>query len=428
MKKIVLKNLILIFILMFFFILVSCDEKPQEEEKEIEPQIINLLEGDIVLLENDLESGEFTTSDEEIVKISSDGIMVALKEGKATITLSNGKIKKEISIHVEKKEEEVYLQIRGKQTVLVDEETLITPVVIGSSDNFTFTFESNDESVVTVSGNGTYKGVSSGIATITVKAIGEEVYEKEILVYVKEEKEEGNNINNVINNVTYEIVGSIDLSMISEKTVKLVKDLKESIVGISNYQTQLIQGGGRSLIETSVGTGFIYKKEIVDGTNKYYVITNYHVVKNNEKLKVYFGYDDIYVDCEYVSGNEKLDLAVVSFTSSNEYVLLSLGDADNVSEGDFAVAIGNANGYVYFGSVTFGTISYVNRKLPGEEATFIQHDVAINPGNSGGPLLNLDGEVIGVNTLKIVDSDVDNMGFSISINVVKSYLSASGLD
>ncbi len=134
------------------------------------------------------------------------------------------------------------------------------------------------------------------------------------------------------------------------------------------------------------------------------------------------------MDCEYIGGNENLDLAVVKFVSNKDYIILPLGDTKDVNQGDFAVAIGNANGYQFYGSVTFGAISYVNRRLVGEEALFLQHDVAINPGNSGGPLLSLNGEVIGVNTLKIVDSDVDNMGFSISINVVKSYLSASGLD
>ena len=82
-----------------------------------------------------------------------------------------------------------------------------------------------------------------------------------------------------------------------------------------------------------------------------------------------------------------------------------------MSVGDFAIAIGNSNGYEYYGSVTFGIISYVDRTLDGEISTYLQHDVAINPGNSGGPLLDINGKVIGINTLKIVEDEIDNMGF-----------------
>ena len=121
-------------------------------------------------------------------------------------------------------------------------------------------------------------------------------------------------------------------------------------------------------------------------------------------------------------------MAVLTFKSTEDYEVIPLGNTSDVNQGDFAVAIGNANGYEYFGSVTFGVISYVNRELAGEEAVFLQHDVAINPGNSGGPLFSLDGKVIGVNTLKIVDTDIDNMGFSISIDVVKNYLATLGLN
>ena len=143
---------------------------------------------------------------------------------------------------------------------------------------------------------------------------------------------------------------------------------------------------------------------------------------------IYFGYDDEYLNATYIASNESLDLAVVSFESNKEFEVLELANAEEVSVGDFAIAIGNSNGYEYYGSVTFGTISFVNRKLSGEAATFLQHDVAINPGNSGGPLLSIDGKVIGVNTLKIVDDEVDNMGFSITIDVLKKYIDSLNIE
>lgn len=433
-----MKNLKIIFIILlltFMVFGVCCfvtdDVVPiNNEETEIkENDVINLKVGEVIKLDYKLEGASLKSSNNDIAKVEQNGLVYALKEGEVIITVSNATVEKSISIHIEKNQNNVYLEVSGKQTILVNDTTTLVPSVINSDESFTYTFESNDEQVATVDANGLVSGVSSGICTITVKAIAEDVYSKGILIYVKEETEEGNVINNVINNVTYEVVGSFDLSMINKKTVDLVNEYKESVVGVSNYQYQLVQGtGSRSLIETSVGTGFIYKKEQENNTNKYYVLTNYHVIKDNEKLKIYFGYDDLYVDATYVAGNEKLDLAVITFSSDKEYVLLTFGDTSAVNQGDFAVAIGNANGYDYFGSVTLGVISFVNRKLTGEDALFLQHDVAINPGNSGGPLFNLNGQVIGVNTLKIVDTDIDNMGFSISVDVVKNYLTSVGLN
>ena len=421
---------IMIFIITFMALfLISCGDTKELNNKEIiSNDSISLKVGDVIKLNSNMDGSTWESSNLELGEVDENGILTAKKAGDLTITVRCGDISKDISIHIEKKAEEVYFAVTGKQTLLVNEESTIVPTITGTEESFTYTFLSNDENVVTVDGEGHIKGISSGIATITIKAIGNTVYQKDLFIFVKEENESGDSIQNVINNVTYEVVGEFDLSMINTKTVNLVNQLKSSIVGVSNYQTQTIQGTGtKSLVETSVGTGFIFKVDSGD-TNKYYVLTNYHVVKDNEKLKIYFGYEDQYVDAEYVGGNENLDLAVVTFMSNKEYVLLPLGDTRNVNQGDFAIAIGNANGYQFYGSVTFGVISYINRRLVGEEALFLQHDVAINPGNSGGPLLSLDGEVIGVNTLKIVDSDIDNMGFSISIDVVKNFLISVGLN
>ena len=420
----IIRKIILITIFIFVLILTGCLETPTTINNEIvvkEDETISLKVGEIIKLESKMDSGVWSSSNPDIAKVDASGMVYALKEGNVTITIKNSESEKSISIHVEKVVEEVSLVVSGKQTILVGETTMLTPNVNNSFEPFTFTFETNDEKVATVSSDGVVTGVSTGICTITVKAIATSVYTKEVLIYVKEENDNGEVINNVINNVTYQVVGSFDLSMINNKITELVSNIKESVVGVSNYQYQIVQGtGNKTLIETSIGTGFIYKVEKVDNTNKYYVLTNYHVVENNEKLKIFFGYEDAYVDATLVSGNDKLDLAVVSFTSDKEYKLVPLGATDKVNQGDFAVAIGNANGYEYFGSVTLGVISYVNRKLTGEDALFLQHDVAINPGNSG--------EVIGVNTLKIVDTDIDNMGFSISIDVVKNYLTSVGLN
>ena len=405
----------IIFVLLFIF-LIGCNQK-MTDYKEI-------VVGDFFILESEY---ELTSSNPEVANIDESGIIRGLSCGVTIISDSNKTF--EIELSVKAKEEEKYLVVNGKQTLAIDEELQLECEVVNSTDSYIFDYFSNDTNVVTISSEGVVKGISSGIATITIKAIfNEEIIQKELLIYVKEDIQNSGDVSNVINNVTYEVVGNIDLSMINKNVVGLVEKYKESIIGVSNYQYAQ-NGFQKVLVEAGVGTGFIYKKTALSSGNYlYYVITNNHVIKDNVSLKIYFGYDDEYLNATYIASNESLDLAVVSFESNKEFEVLELANAEEVSVGDFAIAIGNSNGYEYYGSVTFGTISFVNRKLSGEAATFLQHDVAINPGNSGGPLLSIDGKVIGVNTLKIVDDEVDNMGFSITIDVLKKYIDSLNIE
>ena len=405
----------IIFVLLFIF-LIGCNQK-MTDYKEI-------VVGDFFILEGEY---ELTSSNPEVADFDESGIIRGLSCGVTVISDSNKTF--EIELSVKAKEEEKYLVVNGKQTLAIDEELQLECEVVNSTDSYIFDYFSNDTNVVTISSEGVVKGISSGIATITIKAIfNEEIIQKELLIYVKEDIQNSGDVSNVINNVTYEVVGNIDLSMINKNVVGLVEKYKESIIGVSNYQYAQ-NGFQKVLVEAGVGTGFIYKKTALSSGNYlYYVITNNHVIKDNVSLKIYFGYDDEYLNATYIASNESLDLAVVSFESNKEFEVLELANAEEVSVGDFAIAIGNSNGYEYYGSVTFGTISFVNRKLSGEAATFLQHDVAINPGNSGGPLLSIDGKVIGVNTLKIVDDEVDNMGFSITIDVVKKYIDSLNIE
>lgn len=431
MKK--LSLIVIIFILAFLF--VGCSDSAEKNypynlssmnEENVE-NIINV--GSAIQLKSKLAGCVWSSSNSEIASVDSNGIVYGKSAGNVIIYAKVNDNVSEIKIKVVSNSTEKYLVVEGKQTINIDEKVTLVPTVMNSNEAYTFTFVSNDNSVATVESTGIVTGINSGICTITVKAIANDTISKDVIIYVKQEKTEGSEVTNVINNISYEVTGSIDLTMINEKTVKLVNDVKNSVLGVSNYQyVQSSPYGSKVLAEASVGTGFIFKKDLMgDNSYQYYVLTNHHVVKNNTSLKVYLGYDDEYLDAILVDSNENLDLAVVTFNSTKAFDLIKLGDIETVSEGDFAIAIGNSNGYEYFGSVTFGVVSYVNRVLTGEEAKFIQHDVAINPGNSGGPLFNLKGEVIGVNTLKIVDDEVDNMGFSISIDIVKNYLFTLGL-
>lgn len=409
-----MKKCIYILIFIFALFLTGCNNMVVVN-KEVSVGDVFTIEGDYQLI----------SSDESVALVTDSGIVKALSTGVTTITDLNNSIKIELNV-IEKKVDKSLI-FKNKQTIKIGEELQIECSINNSANTYIYSYSSNDSNVVEVTNEGVIKGISSGIATITVSAIFEnEVIENELLIYVKEYLN-NDNVTNVINNVTYEVIGNIDLTIINKEVVELVEKYKESIVGVSNYQ--YVQNGfNKVLVEAGVGTGFIFKKsQLTNGNYLYYVLTNNHVIKDYASIKIYFGYQDEYLDASYIDSNESLDLAVVTFESGNEYEVLEMSKTDEVKVGDFAIAIGNSNGYEYFGSVTFGTISYVNRKLKGEIATFLQHDVAINPGNSGGPLLSLDGKVIGVNTLKIVDEEVDNMGFSITVDIVSKYIESLNL-
>ncbi len=157
------------------------------------------------------------------------------------------------------------------------------------------------------------------------------------------------------------------------------------------------------------GSGFIFDK-------KGYILTNAHVVKNATDIQVVLGNSKTYVG-KVIGVDEKLDMAVVKINADNLPVV-SLGDSDKARAGEWVVAIGNPLGR-FSHTVTVGIISAKDRdNLDLDiETSLIQTDAAINPGNSGGPLLNMQGQVIGMNTAII--QGAEGIGFAIPINSLK---------
>jgi Do/DeqQ family serine protease len=161
--------------------------------------------------------------------------------------------------------------------------------------------------------------------------------------------------------------------------------------------------------EKSLGSGFIINK---DG----YIITNDHVVRDAETIKVKLSNEKVY-DGRVVGSDPKTDIAVVKINASEDLPVAVMGDSDKLEVGQWAIAIGNPFGLSR--TVTVGVISAKGRTGMGIETyeDFIQTDAAINPGNSGGPLLNVYGEVIGINTAIVAAGQ--GIGFAIPINMAK---------
>ena len=169
----------------------------------------------------------------------------------------------------------------------------------------------------------------------------------------------------------------------------------------------------REQTQRSLGTGFI-----IDPNGL--VITNEHVVKNADKIKVKMSGQDGKEYTATVKGRDPLtDLALLQIDAKETFPSLTLGDSDKIRVGDWVVAIGNPFGLSH--TVTQGIISAKGRIIgAGRYDNFLQTDAAINPGNSGGPLLNLEGEVVGINTAIVATGQ--GIGFAIPTNMVKNVI------
>ena len=235
--------------------------------------------------------------------------------------------------------------------------------------------------------------------------------------------------------------GNLDVSDITTSAMP-------SIVAITNKSVQEVQDyfsqfgfGGQGQPQTqeteSQGSGIIIGKN----DSELLMVTNNHVVEGADTLSVCFIDNQVY-EANVKGTDAENDLAVIavpldsiSDDTMSQIAVASIGDSDSLKVGEQVVAIGNALGYGQ--SVTTGIVSAVNRTLSNDSsdtqdseassgnsssATYIQTDAAINPGNSGGALLNMNGEVIGINSAKLASTEVEGMGYAIPISRVSDII------
>ncbi len=205
---------------------------------------------------------------------------------------------------------------------------------------------------------------------------------------------------------------------------KAVEKVQDAVVSVLNYQAaSSLDGSTTSEEEASSGSGVVYKKS----NGKAYVVTNNHVVEGANKLEVTFS-NGKKSSAKLIGTDEWNDLAVLEISDENVTTVAEFGNSDSLKVGETAIAIGSPLGTEFSGSVTEGIISGLNRAVPVDtngdgqedwEAEVIQTDAAINPGNSGGALINLEGQVIGINSMKISTENVEGIGFAIPINSVE---------
>lgn len=197
----------------------------------------------------------------------------------------------------------------------------------------------------------------------------------------------------------------------------IAKQVGPAVVGVSTKNASSVDLFGFPEQQEGMGSGIIFSEEG-------YILTNYHVVNGAKKITVIFnnGSEGKEIPAKLVNYDAAMDLAVIKLTENVKVpAVAQFGDSDSIQVGDPAIAIGNPLGKQFLGTVTSGVISAVNREVAveGQKQKYLQTDAAINPGNSGGALVNIYGQVIGINTAKIGGSQIEGLGFAIPINAIK---------
>lgn len=255
-------------------------------------------------------------------------------------------------------------------------------------------------------------GVCFGNPTIKTKLIGE----------AKETSSEMTNISTINSG----IVDLVSLSNFSDTAVGVASKVLPSIVGINvtfNVTATFGYGFQQSGETSASGSGIIISEDGYILTNNHIVSSasnsSYYQVSEATNVTVYLFNDEKPYKAEIIGSDAQTDLAVIKIDKTG-LTPAELGDSSSVKIGEFAMAIGNPLGLK--STVTSGIISALNREVTTNDGTkyvLIQTDAAINSGNSGGALVNSQGQVIGINTLKVSATGVENMGFAIPINDTK---------
>ncbi|AVQ97968.1 serine protease [Oceanobacillus iheyensis] len=196
-----------------------------------------------------------------------------------------------------------------------------------------------------------------------------------------------------------------------------IEETAKAVVGVSNMQQQNVWTDSQ---EAGTGSGIVYKKE----NGKAYVVTNQHVVEGAEEVEVVLD-DEEHINATVLGTDALTDLAVLEVDGEKIDTVASIGSSEDLTVGETVVAIGNPLGIEFANTITKGIVSGLNRSVSmdtnGDQQAdwvteVIQTDAAINPGNSGGALVNGNGEVIGINSMKIAREEVEGIGFAIPMD------------
>jgi len=208
---------------------------------------------------------------------------------------------------------------------------------------------------------------------------------------------------------------------ITTDVTSAVEKAADAVVGVTNIQTtsNFLSPSDEDQ-EAGTGSGVIFKKT----GDKAYVVTNNHVIEGANQIEVTLA-DGSKVEAKLLGTDIWTDLAVLEMSAAKVKAVVEFGNSDSLKQGETVIAIGNPLGLDFSGSVTTGVVSGKDRAIPVDlngdnlvdwQAEVLQTDAAINPGNSGGALVNLAGQLIGINSMKISEATVEGIGLAIPVN------------
>ena len=388
---------------------------------------------------------EVATYDKETNTLEAVGAGYAIIQ---KVRISTDEVVKEYTFLVSN--EATKISVIGSNSLTLGDTAEYTATVYPLTANQEVDWESSDTSVLTINEDGKVATVGSGIVTITATSKdNNKVYGKTYVL-----------VNNPINIEYKTVEEEIDSSKLEEVFEALARKVQSSVVLVTGY-TVSFDGSQKS---QSVGSGIIYKRiaNLTDGTKSeednidsslvsnydYFVVTNKHVIAkttynqkretstttNYDYIGIYYG-DDKEIGASIMAYDEKVDIAVITFSSTICFPVATLGSSDELEAGEFIVSVGTAEGKEYYHTISYGIIShpkrYISDDTDGDEvndwdAEYIQHDAPINSADCGSPIINMKGEVIGMNTTKKIESSsgikVENLSFAIPIDLVKSLI------
>lgn len=435
-KEVIYIKKIFVFLLLIFLIFLSgCQLTNTGSLINESDEIIYLEIGEHINLISTIDSEKvyWEVETPSLVAIDDDEAL-ALDDGLAYIVardFTTNKILKKIAIVIAPSKPQI--TISGGQTIAIGEQVFFSAIITPSDEEQHVIWSTNEPEIATVDENGIVTGVSAGITHVIATSMNDETVSQEMNIIVQKEI-----IENSINNQYQESTETIDVGSLSTIFSPVITKGLSSLIGVSTYSINTV---GEEIV-ASTASGVIYKRNIVLKSGieiaydqnietkeidfyQYYVMTNRHVIQNGTIIRIYQE-NNLEIEAQLIQYDKEIDLAVLTFSTKLYFPVAVFGDSDALEQGEFCLALGNPFGYDFYKSASIGIISHPNRYVSDDtdgdgvsdwDANYIQHDAAINEGNSGGPLINLKGEIIGINTTKISAAAVDNMGFAIPINL-----------
>lgn len=440
----ILKKILRIIIMLVLCVtLIGCeipndDVKPGEDAKSINITYSNI-EQEIVVGERfyfgryiGVTPVYYESSDEDVLKITS-RYATGTGQGIALVTAKSYRDDKVMDSFlvrvVANRPKEI--SIINYKDIEVGEKLQLTVDLNPSGSIGDILFESSDEKIATINRNGLLTGISKGFVRITASVADNKEICDEVVIYVEPNSAiSGSNITNQYQDV----VKSIDVSDLENVFEPIIKRACSYTIGVNSFKKT-----SRGYTKLTEASGIIYERYVKlndgsylldDGTinnfvcYKYNVITCKHVIKDANYVEIY--YEGKSINANVISYDTKIDLGVISFEDTRFFPTAKFGDSEDVETGEFILTVGSNYGRDYPDSITMGIVSYNSRYVSTDtdgdstsdwDSLYIQHDAAIGEGSSGGPLVNMKGEVIGINSVKINSDKIDHMGFAIPSNL-----------